>query len=107
MSLTSGDDRYGDVARRIVRHGNGQRSWLLTYFRNRASFIHGRAIALPSNTQGKSRMQESCTYGSVRGAPGYGRPYRDTWPKLDHIRIFSGCCSGATVSPLLMILNRR
>ncbi len=23
-------------------------------------------------------MQESCTYGSVRGAPGNGRPYRDT-----------------------------
>src|SRR5712671_2762525 len=87
MSPTSGDDRYGDAARRIVRHGSGQRSWLLTYFRNRASFIHGRAIASPSNTRGKSRMQESCTYGSVRGAPGNGRPYRDIWPKLDHIRI--------------------
>jgi hypothetical protein len=23
-------------------------------------------------------MRESCTYGSVRGAPSNGRPYRDT-----------------------------
>jgi len=32
-------------------------------------------------------MQESCTYGSVRGAPGNGRPYRDIWPDLDHLLI--------------------
>jgi hypothetical protein len=51
MSPTSGDDRYGDAARRTARHGNGQRSWLLTYFRNRASFIHGRAIAARSGGQ--------------------------------------------------------
>ena len=29
------------------------------------------------NIRGGSRMQESCTYGSVRGAPSNGRPYRD------------------------------
>src|SRR5437660_5260432 len=45
--------------------------------RNPASFIPGRAIASPSTTQGGSRMRESCTYGSVRGAPSNGRPYRD------------------------------
>ena len=28
-------------------------------------------------TRGGSRMQESCTYRSVRGAPSNGRPYRD------------------------------
>src|SRR5262245_61823514 len=28
-------------------------------------------------TRGKSRMRESCTYGSARGAPSNGRPYRD------------------------------
>jgi hypothetical protein len=27
--------------------------------------------------RGGSRMQESCTYGSVRGAPRNGRPYRN------------------------------
>jgi len=31
----------------------------------------------PSNIRGGSRMQESCTYGSVRGAPSTGRPYRN------------------------------
>src|SRR5262249_32333329 len=36
--------------------------------RNRSSFILGRAIASPSHTQGGSRMRESRTYGSVRGA---------------------------------------
>ena len=36
-----------------------------------------RACALPSDTQGGSRMRESRTYGSVRGAPSNGRPYRD------------------------------
>src|ERR1700716_957901 len=28
-------------------------------------------------TRGGSRMRESCMYGSVRGAPSNGRPYRD------------------------------
>ena len=36
--------------------------------RNRSSSILGRAIALPSHTRGGSRMRESRTYGSVRGA---------------------------------------
>ena len=31
----------------------------------------------PSKIRGGSRMQESCTYGSVRGAPSNGRPYRN------------------------------
>jgi len=33
----------------------------------------------PSNIRGGSRMQESCTYGSMRGAPSNGRPYRNRW----------------------------
>ena len=28
-------------------------------------------------TRGRSRMRESCMYGSVRGAPSNERPYRD------------------------------
>src|SRR6185436_10299374 len=32
---------------------------------------------LPSHTQGGSRMRESRTYGSVRGARGNSRPYRE------------------------------
>src|SRR6266404_5952814 len=32
-------------------------------------------------TRGRSRMRESCMYGSVRGAPSNGRPYRDLRPE--------------------------
>ena len=32
------------------------------------------------DTQGGNRMRESCTYGSVRGARGNSRPYRDPFP---------------------------
>src|SRR5712671_5967391 len=34
-----------------------------------------RIIAV--DTRGGNRMRESCKYGSVRGAPSNGRPYRD------------------------------
>src|SRR5215470_5001864 len=40
----------------------------MTGFQNRSSSILGRALALPSHTRGGSRMRESRTYGSVRGA---------------------------------------
>ena len=35
-----------------------------------------RAAVFAVNTRGKSRMPESGTYGSVRGVPGNGHPYR-------------------------------
>src|SRR5258708_8609344 len=38
----------------------------------------GNGVALPSNTRGGSRMREFRPYGSVRGAPSNGRPYRDS-----------------------------
>jgi hypothetical protein len=44
---------------------------------DRASFTPGRTNASPSNTQGGSRMRESRTYGSVRGARGNPHPYRN------------------------------
>jgi hypothetical protein len=34
----------------------------------------------PSNIRGGSRMQESCPYGPVRGAPSNGCPYRNRTP---------------------------
>ena len=37
----------------------------------------GRNSGLPFSTRGGSRMRESRTYGSVRGAVSNGRPYRD------------------------------
>jgi len=48
------------------------------------SFIRGLTSALPSLTQGRSRMLESGTYGSVRGASSNGRPYRN--PRLVAVR---------------------
>jgi hypothetical protein len=38
-------------------------------------------------TRGGSRMRESCTYGSVRGAPSNGRPYRDRPTTLFETRL--------------------
>ena len=42
------------------------------------SCIRIRTCASTPNIRGKSRMQQFCTYGSVRGAPGNRRPYRDS-----------------------------
>ena len=39
--------------------------------------IRQDANGLPSNTRGGSRMRESRSYGSVRGASSNGRPYRE------------------------------
>src|SRR5580700_7168719 len=61
----------------MAPRGGGWRGWLTTGCRNRKSFIPGRNSASPSDTRGGSRMRESRTYGSVRGAFGNGRPYRD------------------------------
>src|SRR5215472_1030022 len=45
------------------------------------------------DTQGGNRMRESCTYGSVRGARGNSRPYRDR-------REFIAVLGGAATWPL-------
>ena len=47
----------------------------------------------PSNIRGGSRMQESCPYGSVRGAPSNGRPYRNR-------KIGSGFEASAGLGPI-------
>ena len=41
----------------------------------------------PSNIRGGSRMQESCPYGSVRGAPSNGCPYRNRHGSLSCLHI--------------------
>jgi len=38
---------------------------------------------MPSDTQGRSRMRETRSYGSVRGAAGNSRPYREPGPSPD------------------------
>src|SRR5271169_357355 len=77
MSRSSGDARCGGAARRTVSRGTGLQGWPTTGSPCPVSFTHGRTNASPSDTQGGSRMRESRTYGSVRGAPSNGRPYRD------------------------------
>ena len=55
----------------------------------RKSFTPGQMRALQSDTQGGSRMPELGPYGSVRGARGNSRPYRDLrngWKKSFSIR---------------------
>ena len=76
-SLTSGDARLGDAARKMAQAGIGSGGWRTIGSPNRASFILGRQHASPSLTRGGSRMRESRSYGSVRGALSNGRPYRD------------------------------
>src|SRR3982074_2599137 len=67
------------VERRAEAEGNaGQQSTYRAQYRVRVTQTLDRirqAIAVV--TRGGSRMRESCTYGSVRGAPSNGRPYRD------------------------------
>jgi hypothetical protein len=42
-------------------------------------------------TPGGNRMRESCKYGSVRGAPSNGRPYRD---RREFITLLDGTAAG-------------
>ena len=56
----------------------GQQSTHRAQYRARVAQALARirqAIAVV--TRGGNRMRESCKYGSVRGAPSNGRPYRD------------------------------
>jgi hypothetical protein len=60
------------------RPGSGSSGWPTTGSRNRESFIRGQRVASPLDTQGGSRMPELGPYGSVRGARGNSRPYRES-----------------------------
>ena len=66
-----------DGARRAARPGLGPPCSSITGFPDRASFTLGPTSGSPSRTRGRSRMRESCTYGSLRGAGRNLRPYRD------------------------------
>ena len=67
------------VERRAEAKGNeGQQSTRRTQSRISVSQLLARIRHIVAvDTRGGSRMRESCTYGSVRGARGNSRPYRD------------------------------
>ena len=58
-------------------HGRRLRSWQMSVFRNRTYFTPGRACGSPLDTQGRSRVPELGSLGSVRGALSNERPYRE------------------------------
>jgi hypothetical protein len=49
----------------------------------RRSDVYGKPM--PSDTQGRSRMRETRSYGSVRGAAGNSRPYREPRSKAERL----------------------
>src|SRR4029077_14346617 len=73
----AGYARYSGAARNIGRLGH--ELWLLQSAGSPtlASFIPIPICASTQHIRGKSRMQQSCPCGSVRGASGNWRPYRD------------------------------
>src|SRR4029078_7691658 len=77
-SQISGGDRYGRGARKTGRLGSGSSGWPTTGSRNRESFIRGQRDASPSDTRGGRRVPELGSRGSVRGARGNSRPYRES-----------------------------
>src|SRR5262245_34593254 len=76
-SSASGCGRCGVAAKRLARRGSGSRRSPPTIFRSRKSYIRGHSSDLPSPTQGGSRVREFRSRGSVRGAVGNDRPYRE------------------------------
>src|SRR5258706_11467153 len=73
------------VERRAGARGNaGQHSTYRAQYRESVSQALERIRQVsPSLTRGGSRMRESRTYGSVRGALSNGRPYRDRFARND------------------------
>jgi hypothetical protein len=66
------------VEPRAETEGNaGQQSTHQTQSWVRVSQALERIRQVAVRTRGRSRMRESCTYGSVRGARGNSRPYRN------------------------------
>ena len=66
---------------RAEAEGNaGQQSTRRAQYRVRVAEALARIRRIIAvDTRGGNRMRESCTYGSVRGAPSNGCPYRDRY----------------------------
>src|SRR6266545_7629209 len=80
------------VERRAEAEGKaGQQSTHRAQYRVRvAQALERMRQLLAVWTRGGSRMRESRTYGSVRGAPSNGRPYRD---RREFIAVLGGAAA--------------
>src|SRR6266511_3288537 len=94
------------VERRAKAKGNaGQQSTHRAQYRLRVA----QALAcirrlFAVDTRGGSRMRESCTYGSVRGAPSNGRPYRD---RREVLKILGGAAVAWSRATMAQQTTRR
>jgi hypothetical protein len=57
-------------------------------------------------TRGGNRMRESCKYGSVRGAPSNGRPYRDRGTECSPFRHPFGPTADQRTDRLSLLISR-
>jgi hypothetical protein len=73
----AGRKRWGVVVKKGTSAGSEWKGWQTTGSPGRASSTPGQISGSPSSTRGESRMHQTCTYGSERGARGNPRPYRD------------------------------
>jgi hypothetical protein len=77
------DYAVGQIAASATMCATRERGWRrwrnspTSSSQSRASSTLGRACALPSDTQGRSRVPELGSLRSVRGALSNGRPYRE------------------------------
>ena len=75
-SSASGCARCGGAVRSIASRGTECTAWPPTGIPDRKSFIRILTSVSPSHTQGGSRVRESRSHGSGRGAVSNDRPYR-------------------------------
>src|SRR5208282_4206950 len=76
-SSSFGTGNYSAAAREQGWSGRKWRNWPTSSSPSRVSYTLGPVCALPSNTRGRSRVPELGSLGSVRGALGNERPYRE------------------------------
>jgi hypothetical protein len=65
------------VAREHDWYGRRWRNWRTSFSPSRRSSIRGPACGSPLDTQGRSRVPELGSLGTVRGALRNERPYRE------------------------------